>query len=152
MYLPRGSIGFSWKLHHLFYRKYNYKHLFSICVSFHDSCKIYMIGCCTPYQIYVVNGISNNAQQQEIKNLFRSIWPHMFLLLFTEITCERLSLNLNQYVIITKEQKKSYEFQENVTLSCKSGFTRKSMTTRCTDVDTWSPNIPLCTSKFVIMY
>jgi hypothetical protein len=85
------------------------------------------------------------------QKLFRSIWPHMFLLLFTGITCKRLSLNLNQYVIITKEQKQSYEFQENVTLSCKPGFTRKSMTTRCTGVDIWSPNIPLCTSKVVIM-
>ena len=51
------------------------------------------------------------------------IWPHMFLLLITGITCKQLSLNLTQYVIITKEQKQSYVFQENVTLSCKPGFT-----------------------------
>jgi hypothetical protein len=121
-----------------------------MCVSFHASCKIYMIGCCTPYQIYVLNGISNNAQKQEIKKLFRFIWPHMFLLLFTGITCKPLSINLTQYVIITKEQKQSYEFQENVTLSCKHGFTGKSMATQCTGVDKWSTNIPLCTSKFVI--
>jgi hypothetical protein len=47
----------------------------------------------------------------------------MFLLLFTGITCKQLSLNLTQYVNITKEQKQSYEFQENVTLSCKPDFT-----------------------------
>jgi len=52
MYLPRGSIGFSWKPHHLFYRKHNYKHFISLCVGFHASCKIYMIGCCTLYQIF----------------------------------------------------------------------------------------------------
>ena len=59
--------------------------------------------------------------------LFRSIWPYMFLLLLTGITCKQLSLSLTQYVIITKEQKQSYEFQENVTLSCKPGFTGNSM-------------------------
>jgi len=75
----------------------------------------------------------------------------MFLLLFTGITCKQLSLNLTQYVVITKEQKQSYDFQENVTLSCKPGFNGKSMTTQCTDVDKWSANIPICTGKFVIM-
>jgi hypothetical protein len=75
----------------------------------------------------------------------------MFFLLFTGITCKQLSLNLTQYVIITKEQKQSYDFQENVTLSCKPCFTGKSITTQCTDVDKWSVNIPICTRKFVIM-
>jgi hypothetical protein len=75
----------------------------------------------------------------------------MFLLLFTGITCKPLSLNFTQHAIITKEQKQSYEFQEIVTFSCKPGFTGGSMTTQCTDVDKWSPNIPICTGMFVIM-
>jgi hypothetical protein len=82
MYLPRGFIGFSWKLHYLFYRKYNYKHIFSVCVSFHASCKIYMIGCCTPYQIYVVNGISNNAQKQEIKTISFYLASHLPFIIY----------------------------------------------------------------------
>ena len=75
----------------------------------------------------------------------------MFLLLFTGITCKPLSLSFTQHAIITKEQKQSYDFQEIVTLSCKPGFTGESMTTQCTHVDKWTPNIPLCTSTFVIM-
>lgn len=75
----------------------------------------------------------------------------VFFQLFTGITCKQLSLNLTQYVVITKEEKQSYDFQENVTLSCKPGFTGKSMTNQCTDVDIWSANTPICTSKFVIV-
>ena len=75
----------------------------------------------------------------------------MFLLLFTGITCKQLSLNLNQYVIITTEKKQSYDVQDNVTLSCKPCLTGKLITTQCTDVDKWSVNIPVCTRTFVIM-
>ena len=82
MYLPRGSIGFSWKLHHLFYKKYNYKHLISMCISFHASCKIYMIGCYTPYQIHVVNGISYNAQKQEIKTISFYLASHVLFIIY----------------------------------------------------------------------
>lgn len=75
----------------------------------------------------------------------------MFLLSFTGITCKQSSLNLTQYVVITKEQKQSYDFQENVTVSCKPGFNGNSMTAQCTNVDKWSANILICTGKFVIM-
>lgn len=95
------------------------------------------------------SAVLNNVHYK--KNPFSSIWPHMFFLLFTGITCKQLSLNLTQYVVITKEEKQSYDFQEIVTLSCKPGFNGKSMTAQCTDVNVWSSNIPICTSKFVIL-
>ena len=75
----------------------------------------------------------------------------MFFSLPTGIACKQSSLNLTQYAIITNEQKPRYDFQENVTLSCKPGFTGKSITTQCTDVDKWSTNTPICTSKLVIV-
>ena len=75
----------------------------------------------------------------------------MFFSLFTGIACKQSSLNLTQYVIIPNEQKPRYDFQENVTFSCKPGFTAKSITTQCTDVDKWSANTPICTSKLVIV-
>ena len=34
-------------------------------------------------------------------------------------------------------------------MSCNTGFTGKNMTSRCTDVNTWSKNAATCTSKFV---
>lgn len=95
------------------------------------------------------SAVLNNVHDKTIP--FFSYLPHMFFLLFTVIACNQLSLNLTQYVVITKEQKTSYDFQDNVELSCKPGFTGKSMTRQCTDVNVWSSNIPVCTSKFVIL-
>ena len=59
-----------------------YKHLFSMCVGFHAPCIIYMIGCCTPYQIYVVNGISSNEQKQEIKTISLNLASHVLFIIY----------------------------------------------------------------------
>ena len=41
-----------------------------------------LIGCCTPYQIYVVNGISNNAQKQEIKTISFYLASHVPFIIY----------------------------------------------------------------------
>jgi hypothetical protein len=43
--------------------------------------------------------------------------------------------------------KDSYDFNEAVTMSCKYGLTGKTVTARCTDVNKWSDNTPVCKSK-----
>ena len=47
--------------------------------------------------------------------------------------------------------KQSYNFNEAVIMSCNYGFTGETVTSRCTDVNKWSDNIPTCTSKMFIM-
>jgi hypothetical protein len=46
--------------------------------------------------------------------------------------------------------KSSYDFLENVTVSCKPGFKGQSTTIKCTDVNKWSGTTPICTSKCLI--
>jgi len=36
-------------------------------------------------------------------------------------------------------------------MSCNTGFSGKTVTARCTDVNTWSENSPYCTSKMFII-
>jgi hypothetical protein len=73
-----------------------------------------------------------------------------FLLLFSEIVCAQLSLNLSQHVTSINNDHPIYAFQENVTISCKRGFTGKTTTTKCTDVNKWSKTTPICTSEYLI--
>ena len=68
--------------------------------------------------------------------------------LFTEKTCTKSSLHLTPKVNV-RNDKQRYDFNEDVTMSCNTGFTGKAVTARCTDVNTWSENTPTCTSKFV---
>jgi hypothetical protein len=69
--------------------------------------------------------------------------------LFTEITCTRMSLNLTEGINVMKNTDR-YNYREMVTMSCKSGFTCTSVTSRCTDVNKWSHKSPTCTSKTLL--
>ena len=40
-----------------------------------------------------------------------------------------------------------YNFNEEVTISCNYGLGGKTVTARCTDVNTWSNITPTCKSK-----
>ena len=73
---------------------------------------------------------------------------HFLCFLFTEITCTKTSLHVTHNVNVTND-KQSYDFNEEVTMSCNYGFTGNNVTTRCTDVNTWSNNTPTCTGKNV---
>ena len=74
-----------------------------------------------------------------------------FFLLFAEIVCDPISLSLSQHVTSINKDKSSYDFLENVTVSCKPGFKGESTTTKCTDVNKWSGTTPICTSKCLIL-
>jgi hypothetical protein len=74
----------------------------------------------------------------------------IFFVLFAEIVCDPISLNLSQHVTSINKGKSSYDFMENVTVSCKPGFKGQSTTTKCTDVNKWSGTTPICTSKCLI--
>ena len=74
----------------------------------------------------------------------------LFFLLFAEIVCDPISLNLSQHVTSINKGKSSYDFLENVTVSCKPGFNGQSTTTKCTNVNKWSGATPICTSKCLI--
>ena len=63
--------------------------------------------------------------------------------LFTEKTCTKSSLHLTPNVNV-RNDKQSYDFNEEVTMSCNTGFTGKNMTSWCIDVNTWSKNTPTC--------
>jgi len=64
----------------------------------------------------------------------------------TGIACTRTSLHLTRNANVTNI-KQSYNFNEEVTMSCNYGFSGNNVTARCTDVNTWSANSPTCTSK-----
>lgn len=68
------------------------------------------------------------------------------LFLFTEITCDRTSLQLTRNVNVANDTH-IYSFNEAVTMSCNYGFSGQNVTTRCTDLNIWSEKIPNCTSK-----
>lgn len=70
-----------------------------------------------------------------------------FFILFPEIACNPISLSTSQHVTSINKDKLSYDFLENVTVSCKLGFKGQSMTTKCTDVNKWSGTTPICISK-----
>ena len=74
-----------------------------------------------------------------------------FVLLFAEIVCDPISLNLSQHVTSINKGKSSYDFLENVTVTCKPGFKGQSTTSKCTDVNKWSGTTPICTSKCLIL-
>ena len=62
------------------------------------------------------------------------------------ITCTQTSLHLTRNVNVIN-YKKSYDFNDEVTMTCNTGFCGKTVTSRCTDVDTWSANQPTCTCQ-----
>ena len=64
------------------------------------------------------------------------------------MSCTKASLHLSQNVNVTND-KQSYTFQEEVTMSCNNGFSGRTVTAGCTDVNTWSENTPTCTGKNV---
>ena len=72
----------------------------------------------------------------------------VFFFLFTEITCTKESLNLTSSVNVSNG--KSYKFQDEVTMSCNTGFSGKIVTTQCTGVNKWSQKTPTCTGKIFI--
>lgn len=53
---------------------------------------------------------------------------------------------LTQNVNITND-KPSYNFKEEVSMSCNDGFSGKTVTKRCSDLNIWSEKTPNCTSK-----
>jgi hypothetical protein len=67
-------------------------------------------------------------------------------LLFTEITCTRMSLSLTEGINVMNNTH-SYNYREMVTMSCKSGLTGTTVTSQCTDVNKWSQKPPICASK-----
>ena len=70
----------------------------------------------------------------------------IFYFLLTEITCTKASLHLTPLVNVQND-KETYNFQENVTISCNSGYSDKTVISRCTNVNTWSEYSPTCTGK-----
>ena len=74
----------------------------------------------------------------------------VFFFLFIEITCTKESLHLTGSVTITND-KQSYKFQDQVTMSCNTGFIGRTVTTRCTGVNIWSQKTPTCTGKIFIL-
>jgi len=58
-------------------------------------------------------------------------------------------LQLTQHVNV-RNDKQNYNFQEEVTMSCNRGFSGKTVTARCTDVNNWSENTPTCRGKIFI--
>jgi hypothetical protein len=61
-------------------------------------------------------------------------------------TCTKTSLHLTENVNV-RNNKQSYDFNKEVAMSCNNGFSGKTVTARCTDVNTWSAKRPTCTSK-----
>lgn len=85
--------------------------------------------------------------------IFNNINVHRFnsslfvFFLFTEKTCTKSSLHLTPNVNV-RNDKQRYNFNDEVTMSCNTGFIGKTVTARCTDVNAWSKNTQTCTSKF----
>ena len=82
---------------------------------------------------------------------FPSKCIYFIYFIFTEITCTRMSLNLTEGIHVMKNSH-SYNFQEIVTMSCKVGFTGTTVTSQCTDANTWSQKTPICTSKVLYIH
>ena len=59
------------------------------------------------------------------------------------------SLNLTSSVNVTND--KSYKFQDEVTMSCNTGFSGNIVTAQCTGLNKWSHKTPTCTSKIFIL-
>lgn len=70
-----------------------------------------------------------------------------FLFLFVGKKCTKSSLKLTPNAIV-RNDKQSYDFHEEVNMSCDHGYSGRTVTTRCTDANTWSATSPDCTSKF----
>ena len=66
--------------------------------------------------------------------------------LFAVKTCTKTSLQLTQNVNVTND-KQSYNINDEVRMSCNYGFSGRTATARCTDVNTWSEESPTCKSK-----
>lgn len=82
-----------------------------------------------------------------LTELYTGEWRFIiFVLLFTDITCTRMSLKLTEDMHVIKNVK-NYNFNETVTISCISGFIRTTVTSQCTNVNKWSHTPPICTSK-----
>jgi hypothetical protein len=62
-----------------------------------------------------------------------------------------MSLNLTEGINVMKNSH-SYNFQEIVTMSCTVGFTETTITSQCTDVNTWSQKTPICTNKILYIH
>ena len=83
------------------------------------------------------------------KFFFLSKCKYYIHLLFTEITCTRMSLRLTEDIIVMKNTN-SYNYREMVTIPCKSGLTGTTVTSQCIDVNKWSQKPPICASKIVL--
>lgn len=70
-----------------------------------------------------------------------------FLFLFVEKKCTKSSLQLTPNANV-RNDKQSYDFHEEVTMSCDDGYSGRTVTARCTDVNTWSATSSYCTRKF----
>ena len=80
---------------------------------------------------------------------FLSECIYYIYLLFTEITCTDMSLNLTEAINVMKISH-SYNYLEMVTMSCQTGYIGTHVTSQCIDVNTWSQKPPICTSKILL--
>jgi hypothetical protein len=96
------------------------------------------------YKIY-----SNETTLIDRQGYFLSECIYYIYLLFTEITCTDMSLNLTEAITVMKISH-SYNYLEMVTMSCQTGYIGTHVTSQCTDVNTWSQKPPICTSKILL--